>query len=128
MKRNISNSHVSCSDISLGQSYQHYDSLLIAKGLHSGVDKEFENSVDLFLQDHHKNCDQSNRTDQENRISSDVNAEILTREVEEQIENSKNGKAVGFGGVLNEILKLAKNALSALLTNLFNPIPHGFLE
>ena len=26
----------------------------------------------------------------ENHVSSDVNAEILTREVEEQIENSKN--------------------------------------
>ena len=49
-----------------------------------------------------------------------MNAEILTREVEEQIENSKNGNAVGFDGVPNEILKLAKNALSALLTNLFD--------
>ena len=49
-----------------------------------------------------------------------MNAEILTREVEEQIENSKNGKAAGFDGVPYEILKLAKNVLSALLTNLFN--------
>ena len=45
-----------------------------------------------------------------------MNAEILTREVEEQIENSTNG----FDGLPNEILKLAKNALSALLTNLFD--------
>ena len=45
-----------------------------------------------------------------------MNAEILTREVEEQIENSTNG----FDGLPNEILKLAKNALSALLTNFFN--------
>ena len=86
----------------------------------SSVNKECENSVDLFLQDHDKNCDQCNRTDQENHISCDVNTEILTREVEEQIENSKNGKAAGFDGVPNEILKLAKNALSALVTNLFN--------
>ena len=71
------------------------------------------------MQDHDKNCDQCNRTDQEKHISSDVNAEILTREVEEQIENSKNGKVAGFDGVPNEILKLAENALSALLTNLF---------
>ena len=42
---------------------------------------------------------------------------MLTREVEELIENSKNGKAAGFDGVPDEILKLAKNALSALLTN-----------
>ena len=49
-----------------------------------------------------------------------MNAEILTPEVEEQIENSKNGKAAGFDSVPNEILTLAKNALSALLTNLFN--------
>ena len=49
-----------------------------------------------------------------------MNAEILTRQVEEQIKNSKNGKAAGFDGVPNEILKLAKNALSALLTNLLN--------
>ena len=120
MKRNISNSHFSCSDISPGQWYQHYDSLLNAKGVDSSVNKNFENSVDLFLQDNDKSCDQCNRTDQENHISSDVNAEILTLEVEEQIENSKNGKAAGFYGVPNEILKLAKNALSALLTNLFN--------
>ena len=40
--------------------------------------------------------------------------------MEEQIENSKNGKAAGFDGVPNDILKLAKNVLSALLTNLFN--------
>ena len=38
--------------------------------------------------------------------------------MEEQIENSKSGKAAGFDGVPDEILKLAKNALSALLTNL----------
>ena len=93
---------------------------LNAKGVDSGVNKEFENSVDLFLHDHDKNCDQCNRTDQEDHISSDVNAEILTLKVEEQIENSKNDKAAGFDGVPNEILKLAKNALSALLTNLFN--------
>ena len=49
-----------------------------------------------------------------------MNAEILTREVEEQTENSKNGKAASFDGVPNEILKLAKSALFALLTNLFN--------
>ena len=83
------------------QWYQHYDSV-------SGANKEFENSVDLFLQDHGKNCDQCNRIDQDNHISFDVNAEILTREVEEQIEISKNGKAGGFDGVPNEILKLAK--------------------
>ena len=51
-----------------------------------------------------------------------MNAEILTRQVEEQIENSKNSKAAGFDGMPNEILKLAKNTLSALLTNLFNTI------
>ena len=39
--------------------------------------------------------------------------------MEEQTENSKNGNAAGFDVVPNEILKLAKNALSALLT-LFN--------
>ena len=44
-----------------------------------------------------------------------MNVEILTREVEEQIENSKNGKAAGFDCVPNEILKLARNALSALI-------------
>ena len=120
LKRKKSNSHFSCSDISPGQWYQHHDSLLNAKGVDSRVNKEFENSVDLFLQDHNQNCDQCNRTDQENHTSSDVNAEILTREVEEQIENSKNGKAASFDGVHNEILKLAKNVLSALLTNLFN--------
>ena len=109
-----------CSDISLGQWYQHYDSLSNAKGVDSSVNKEFENSVDLFLQDHDKNCDQCNRPDRENHISSDVNAEILTREVEEQIENSKNGKAAGFDSAPNEILKLAKNALSAFLTDLFH--------
>ena len=49
-----------------------------------------------------------------------MNAEILAREVKEQIESYKNGKAAGFDDVPNEILKLAKNALSALLTNLFN--------
>ena len=85
LKRHISNLHFSCSDISPGQWYQHYDSLLNAKGVVSSVNKEFENSVDLFLQDHAKICDHCNRTDQENHISSDVNAEILTREVEEQI-------------------------------------------
>ena len=120
LKRNISNSHFSCSDISPGQWYQHYDSPLNLKGVDSSVNKEFENSVDLFLQDQDKNCDQCNRTDQENYISSDVNAEILTREVEEQIENSKNSKAADFDRVPNEVLELAKNALSALLTNLFN--------
>ena len=72
------------------------------------------------MQDHDKKCDQCNRTDKENYISSDVNAEILTRKVEEQTENSKNGKAAGFDDVPDEILKLSKNALSALLTNLFN--------
>ena len=66
LKRNISNSHFSCSDISPGQCYEHHDSLLNAKGVDSSVNKEFENSVDLFLQDHDKNCDQCNRTDQEN--------------------------------------------------------------
>ena len=121
-ERKISNSHFSCFDISPGQWYQHYDSLLNAKGVDSSVNKEFENSVDLFLQNHNKNCDQCNRRDQENHISSDVNAEILSREVEKQIENSKNGKAGGFDGVPNEILKLAKNALSGLLTNFFNTI------
>ena len=49
-----------------------------------------------------------------------MNAEILTREVEEQIENSKNGNAAGFDGAPSEILKLANNALSALLTNLYD--------
>ena len=72
------------------------------------------------MQDHDKNCDQCNRTDQENHISSYVNAEILTQEVEEQIENSKNGNAAGFDGVPSEFLKLANNALSALLTNLYD--------
>ena len=70
------------------------------------------------MQDHDKNCDQCNRTDQENHISSYVNAEILTRE--EQIENSKNGNAAGFDGAPSEILKLANNALSALLTNSYD--------
>ena len=58
----------------------------------SGVSKEFENSVNLFLKDHDKSCDQCNKTDQANHISSDVDAEILTRVVEEQIEDSKNVK------------------------------------
>ena len=49
LKRNISNSHFSGSDISPGQWYQHHDSLLNAKGVDSSVNKEFENSVDLFL-------------------------------------------------------------------------------
>ena len=89
LKMNISNSHFSYSNISPAQWYQHYDSLLNAKGVDSSVNKEFENSVDLFLQDHDKNCDQENKTDQENHISSDVNAEILTREVDEQIETLK---------------------------------------
>ena len=45
LKRNISNSHFPCSDISQGQSHQHYDSI---------GNKELEKSVDLFLQDHDK--------------------------------------------------------------------------
>ena len=72
------------------------------------------------MQDHDRNCHQCNRTDKKFHISSDVNAEILTREVEEQIENFKNGKAAGFDGRPNEILNLVKNTLSPLLTNLFN--------
>ena len=99
--------HFSCSVISPGQWYQHYDSLSNAKGADSSVNKGFENSIDLLLQDHDKYCDKCNKTDQENHFSSEVNAEILTQEVEEQIENSKNGKAAGLP---NEILKLAKNA------------------
>ena len=35
------------------------------------------------------------------------------------MKTQKIGKAAGFDGVPDEILKLAKNALSALLTNLF---------
>ena len=41
-------------------------------------------------------------------------------EVEKRIKNSKNDIAAGFDGVPYEILKLAKNALSALLADLFN--------
>ena len=68
LKRNMSNSHFSCSDISTGQWYQHYDSLSNANGVESSVNKEFENSVDLFLQDYDNKCDQCNRTDQENHV------------------------------------------------------------
>ena len=53
------------SDISPGQWYQHYGSLLNENGADSSVNKELENSVDLFLEYHDKNCDQCNRIYQE---------------------------------------------------------------
>ena len=40
--------------------------------------------------------------------------------MEKRIKISKNDIAAVFDGVPYEILKLAKNALSALLANLFN--------
>ena len=64
------------------------------------------------------NCD-SNEND---HLLKQLNRPIHESEIREQIDMAKRGKSPGADGILNELLKLAKEKLIPILKMLFNKI------
>ena len=67
------------------------------------------------------NCD-SNEDDHQDELLKQLNRPIHKSEIREQIDNTKRGKSLGADGILNELIKLAKEKLIPILKMLFNTI------
>ena len=69
------------------------------------------------------NCD-SNENDHQDELLKQLNRPIYESEIREQTDKAKPGKSPGADGILNELIKLAKEKLTPILKMLFNIIFH----
>ena len=67
------------------------------------------------------NCD-SNENNHHDELLKQLNRPIHESEIREQIDKAKRGKSPGADGILNELIKLAKEKLIPILKMLFNTI------
>ena len=67
------------------------------------------------------NCD-SNGNDHQDKLLKQLNRPIHESEIREQIDKAKRGKSPGADGILNELIKLAKEKLIPILKMMFDTI------
>ena len=90
------------------------------KGLISGLrwvdcDRASKNQILLI-------CCDSNENDHQGELLKQLNRTIHESEIREQIDKAKRGKSPSADGILNELIKLAKEKLIPSLKMLFNTI------
>ena len=117
-----------CTDsISAKQWYDYHKELLNPSiEPEGGESSNFSKFVATYIVCHDNtcmNCD-SNENNHHDELLKQLNRPIHESEIREQIDKAKREKSPGEDGILNELVKLAKEKLIPILKMLFNTIFH----
>ena len=111
--------------ISTKQWYDYYK-LLLNPNIEpaGGKSANFSEFVASYIVCHDNTCVycDSNKNDHQNKLLKQLNRPIHESEIREQIDRAKRGKSPGEDGILNELLKPAKEKFIPILKMLFNTI------
>ena len=115
--------NLSTDSISAKQWYDYYKELLNPSiEPEGGESSNFSEFVASYIACHDNtcvNCD-SNENNHHDELLKQLNTPIHESEIREQIDKAKRGKSLCADGILNELIKLAKEKLIPILKMLFN--------